>query len=105
MRLPNLSVFYEPPPVESVAITRAELGIRELATAFWCGQSIYKYLPQYDEVFPRIAREIPDCQFVFIGHQKGDAITSLFRERLDHAFATRGLERRRPLRDLAAPRR
>jgi len=92
VRLPNLSVFYEPPPVEQAAVTRDELGMRGSATAFWCGQSVYKYLPQFDEVFARIAREVPDSQFVFIGHHKGDAITALFRERLDRAFAARGLD-------------
>lgn len=91
VRLPNLSVSYEPPPIETVAVARAELGIRDSAVAFWCGQSIYKYLPRYDEVFPRIAREVPDSQFVFIGHQKGDAVTTLFRERLERAYARHGL--------------
>jgi protein O-GlcNAc transferase len=58
---------------------------------FWCGQSLYKYLPQYDGVFPRIAVAAPDCQFAFIQHPKGTNVTELFRRRLDRAFTAVGL--------------
>ena len=51
-----------------MSVTREELGLRPAATAYWCAQSLFKYLPQHDEVFPRIAREAGDCQFVFIRH-------------------------------------
>ena len=90
VRLPNLSFHYEPPEIAERAITRADIGLRAGATAFWCGQSLYKYLPQFDEVFPRIAREVGDCQFAFIGHPIAE-ITALFRQRLERAFAARGL--------------
>ncbi|MGB7258487.1 MAG: tetratricopeptide repeat protein [Pseudolabrys sp.] len=91
LRLPNLSIYYEPPPIVPVQINRAELGLRDGTTAFWCGQSIFKYLPQYDDVFPRIAREADDCQFAFIQYQGARAVTDLFRERLERAFAAHGL--------------
>ena len=55
VRLPNLSVYYEPVTTEAVALTRQELGLRADAPTFWCGQSLYKYLPQFDDVYPRIA--------------------------------------------------
>ena len=58
VRLPNLSIYYEPVVSEPVAVTRAELGLRPGATVFWSAQSLYKYLPQYDEVFVRIARRL-----------------------------------------------
>ena len=54
-------------------VTRAELGLRESATVFWSAQSLYKYLPQYDAVFARIARRAGDCQFVFLRHHGGPA--------------------------------
>src|SRR6185295_18992842 len=59
VRLPNIAFHYEPLALAPVTVTRAELGLRPDATAFWCAQSLFKYLPQYDEVFPRIAREAP----------------------------------------------
>ena len=55
VRLPNLSVYYEPVATEAVALTRHELGLHADAPMFWCGQSLYKYLPQFDDVYPRIA--------------------------------------------------
>jgi predicted O-linked N-acetylglucosamine transferase (SPINDLY family) len=60
-------------------------------TRFWCGQSLFKYLPQYDAVFPRIARELGDCQFVFIRHHAAACIADLFFERLERAFAAHDL--------------
>jgi protein O-GlcNAc transferase len=91
IRLPNLSVYYEAPQVSSVALARPELGLRRTGTAFWCGQSLFKYLPQFDQVFPRIALETPDCQFVFLAYNRGKRITDLFKERLTEAFAAYGL--------------
>jgi predicted O-linked N-acetylglucosamine transferase (SPINDLY family) len=86
IRLPNLGVYYEPVEVEPVPIDREQLGLRAGAVAYWCGQSLYKYLPQYDQVFPRIAREYRNCQFIFIEYRAGLEITELFRQRLHRAF-------------------
>jgi protein O-GlcNAc transferase len=91
VRLPNLSVYCEPTTPSPMPLRRVELGLREAATVFWCGQSLYKYLPQFDPVFPRIARGLDDCQFVFIGYTRGRWITDLFRARLERAFADCGL--------------
>jgi protein O-GlcNAc transferase len=92
VRLPNLSIYYEPPGVAPAAADRAALGLRPGATVFWCAQSLPKYLPQYDQVFPRIARDAGDCQFTFIEFPGGAQITGLFRERLERAFAAFGLK-------------
>ena len=89
--LPNIGFHYEPLKLSPVAVTREQLGLRPNATAYWCAQSLFKYLPQYDEVFPRIAREVGDCQFVFIRHF-GQRVTDLFKSRLERAFAAAGLQ-------------
>jgi protein O-GlcNAc transferase len=89
VRLPNLSVYYEPLDRRKVSLDRSDLGLRPTATVYWCGQSLFKYLPQLDQVFPRIAREAGECQFAFIRHQSGQ-ITDLFRKRLERAFAALG---------------
>ena len=91
VRLPNLSIFYEPVVVEPVSVTREELSLRPRATVFWSAQSLYKYLPQYDNVFVRIALAAGDCQFVFLRHFGGANITRIVRERLNRAFAAAGL--------------
>jgi len=45
-----------------------------------------KYLPQHDDVFPAIAKLVPNAQFVFIAWN--EALTKDFRRRLDRAFST-----------------
>ncbi len=90
--LPNLSIYYEPQNFAAVPLTREDLGLRSTATVFWSGQSLFKYLPQYDQVFARIAREAGDCQFFFIAF--GPHVTDRFRERLDRAFSAYGLDAR-----------
>ena len=89
--LPNLSIYYEPVDLRPVSLSRADLGLSSTATIYWSGQSLFKYLPQFDEVFPRIAREVGDCQFVFIQFQQGTYLNELFSQRLDKAFAAFGL--------------
>jgi protein O-GlcNAc transferase len=91
IRLPNLSVYCEPVEKPAVSIERDALGMRPSAFVYWCGQSLFKYLPQHDEVFPRIARAVGDCQFVFVEYPRSERVTELFRERLDRAFTVFGL--------------
>ncbi len=94
IRLPNLSIYYEPADVPSIRIDRAELGLRADAVVYWCCQSLPKYLPQFDCVFARIAAEVPDCQFTFIEFGGGKGVTDLFRARLQRAFDAVGLSAR-----------
>jgi protein O-GlcNAc transferase len=91
IRLPNLSVYCELLATKVGATGRSELGLRPSATIFWCGQSLFKYLPQFDCVFPRIAQKVRDCQFVFIHFPPGSHIKTLFCQRLDRAFREYGL--------------
>ena len=91
IRLPNLSIYYEPPEIAPVTISRTELRLRTRSVAYWCGQSLFKYLPQFDQVFPRIAREAGDCQFFFIEHAGAKQITDLFLTRLEAEFSAYGL--------------
>ena len=94
VRLPNLSIYYDEPAAPAVTLRREDLGLRAEATVYWCGQSLFKYLPQYDEVFPRIAREVGDCQFVFVQYQRGTHVGELFRERLEKSFTSYRHEKR-----------
>jgi protein O-GlcNAc transferase len=92
VRLPDLSIYYEPPDRQPIQLDRAELGLRADATLFWCGQSLFKYLPQFDQVFARIAREVGDCQFAFIRHGRGTVVDDVFLRRLERTFAAAGLK-------------
>jgi predicted O-linked N-acetylglucosamine transferase (SPINDLY family) len=90
--MPNLSIYYEPSEPSLPALDRSDFGMRRDATIYWSGQAIYKYLPQFDPVFPQIALAAGDCQFVFIQFAKSQAITDLLRSRMDQAFASVGLD-------------
>ena len=91
IRLPNLSIYYEPSHVPPIPVDRAQLGLRPEAVVYWCCQSPPKYLPQFDGVFARIAAEVPDSQFTFIEFGGGRGVTEIFRARLERAFKAAGL--------------
>ena len=93
VKLPNLSIHYTPLEVIPQPKTKAELGIKEQETLFWCCQSLYKYLPQHDDVFPQIANSVKNCKFVFIKHigDQSEQITTIFTKRLEKAFTESGL--------------
>jgi predicted O-linked N-acetylglucosamine transferase (SPINDLY family) len=91
IRLPNLSIYYEPKEVGIDRVDRSELGLRSSAIVYWCCQSLQKYLPQYDQVFARIARDVGDCQFTFIEFAGNRQINEIFKARLDRAFSDVGL--------------
>jgi predicted O-linked N-acetylglucosamine transferase (SPINDLY family) len=92
VRLPNLSIHYEPLDSTALEVNRSELGLRQDAVVYWCAQSLPKYLPQFDDVFVRIASNVGDCQFVFIEFAGGKSVTDLFRERLARSFDSVGLD-------------
>jgi protein O-GlcNAc transferase len=91
VRLPNLSIYYEPAEPSPLAVDRAEFGLRADAVVYWCCQSLPKYLPQFDGVFAKIAAEVADCQFTFIEFGGGKGVTEMFRARLARAFEAVGL--------------
>lgn len=92
VRLPNLGVAYVPPPVTPAAVARDKIGVRADAVAFWCCQLLPKYLPEFDTVFVRIARQVADAQFVFLAAQRGETAVERFRRRLVRAFTAEGLD-------------
>ncbi len=92
VRLPGLGVYLEPTEDEPEAVSRAELGLKDDAVVFWCAQSLPKYLPEYDDLFPRIAEALPAAQFVFIGLPKRSEAEERFLQRMEAAFARRGLD-------------
>jgi protein O-GlcNAc transferase len=87
IRLPYSSIYYVPLQFKPRPIEKSRLGIEKDQTMFWCCQSLYKYLPQYDIVYPRIADRTKRCRFVFIADPSSSAIASVFRLRLRDAFA------------------
>ncbi len=59
IRLPNLSFYYTPPEIQKLRVTRDSFpNLRPKSVLYHCFQSLYKHLPQHDEVFPRIAQQV-----------------------------------------------
>lgn len=95
VRLPNLGIAYVPPPIAPATVSRAAVGLHPDAVAFWCCQHLPKYLPEFDGVFARIARQVDNAQFVFIASPRGEEVTERFRRRLLRVFAAEGIDARR----------
>jgi protein O-GlcNAc transferase len=93
VRLPNLSIWYEPLPVVSASRTsRSRLGLREDSFVYACTQSLFKFLPRFDAVFPRIAQLVPKAQFLFLDHPVSSAATAIFKDRLSAQFQAYDLD-------------
>jgi predicted O-linked N-acetylglucosamine transferase (SPINDLY family) len=86
IRLPNLSIYYEPPDFLKLAASREEFSLHPKSVVYHCCQSVFKYLPQFDMVFPSIAQEVENCQFLFSSHRRSSLITEQFQSRIKNAF-------------------
>lgn len=92
IRVPNLGVYYPPPEIETNGGGRAELGLKEGAVLYLCLQSLFKYLPQHDELLPRIAQQVNNSQFVFMTGRQSKPVIDILRRRLAGAFSRYGLK-------------
>jgi predicted O-linked N-acetylglucosamine transferase (SPINDLY family) len=86
IRLPNLSVYYTSLEIPNACVNRDTFGLRSKSILYLCTHSLFTHLPQYDEVYPRIAQEVRDCQFLFISYPKSTLVTEQFRLRISQAF-------------------
>ena len=88
VRLPNLALFLTPTPLE-IGTQKFEFPAGRIL--FGCLQSIYKYLPQYDYVYPLIAKHVSQSLFVFLEADHLYA-SNIFKERLLKEFVLHGLD-------------
>jgi protein O-GlcNAc transferase len=87
IRLQHLGFCYLPFEVPYKEVSRKSFRLRETSTLYLCSHALFTYLPQYDDVFPLIAKQTGDCQFLFIAHQdEKSPVTVQFHERLKAAF-------------------
>ena len=89
--LPDLSIYYTPPEAIPSTLTRADLGLPADATLYLCIQSLFKYLPAYDFIYPTITQSVKNCHFVFLKSRASTAISEQFFQRLHRAFEQAGL--------------
>ena len=93
IQLPGVGLVYEPIDPPTKPKTREEFGIPPEAVVYISSQSLFKYLPSYDYVFPEIARAVPQAKFVFFLSAALDTwCIERFRNRLGSAFENAGLD-------------
>ncbi|GCA81660.1 UDP-glucose:protein N-beta-glucosyltransferase [Microcystis aeruginosa NIES-2521] len=90
IRLSNLGIAYPKPSLPPQRKTRLEMGLAEDKIIYLNCQSLFKYLPENDDIFPRIARQVPHSHFIFICH-RSEFVTHCFQSRLSQAFDKYGL--------------
>ncbi len=96
IRLPNLSICYDPLPVAGAAtITRAEYGIKDEATIFLSSQTQHKYRPEYDAILAQIIRETGNAVLLLV-----NAPEPLV-QRIGNAMEAQGVDPARCLRNTA----
>ncbi len=92
IRLPNLAISFSNPKLPQPLKSRKELNLPEDNIIYWNCQSLFKYLPQYDYLFPAIASQIKEkCKFIFIKFPLSDFVNQQFTKRLKKAFNQYGL--------------
>jgi predicted O-linked N-acetylglucosamine transferase (SPINDLY family) len=87
VRLPNLGFSYPRVTMPEVTKTRADFGLPEHKILFLSCQTLCKYLPQYDYLFPRIAMAVPQSCFVFLANPS-PVVTQILQRRLARVFAS-----------------
>ena len=76
--------------IETV-LNRADFNLPDNKLIYLCSQSLWKYLPQYDYIWPEIAQKVDNSLFVFFRHMS-KGITLKFQERIAKAFDKYGLD-------------
>lgn len=89
--LPGIASCYPRPMLPTAMPRRENFGLPADAVVYLSPQFLYKYLPQYDVLFPRIAKRVPNACFAFIGHHSSPHLTRRLLLRLAQAFAREGL--------------
>ena len=86
IRLPNIGFAISPPISPEKTKSRADFQLNKEDIVYLCCQSLFKYLPQHDYIFPSIAKENKLFKFVFIDCYLGPKITETFKRRIAKAF-------------------
>jgi predicted O-linked N-acetylglucosamine transferase (SPINDLY family) len=85
VRLPNLALAFKKPEIPQDGKNRQAFGMSANDFVFLTSQSLFKYLPQFDDIYPRIASTVGNAKFVFISNPS-EGVTRRFRKRLEKAF-------------------
>ena len=97
VRLPNLALYLTPPAPKE--IEKLNFGLPKFHVLYGCLQSILKYHPQYDFIYPQIAKMIPEALFVFLEGEVAYA-TTILKQRLEAEFSLQGIDYEKHVRIL-----
>ena len=90
VRLPNLASSYPFPEIEKAQIPPSAIRSGD-ELVYLNLQSLFKLLPQHDDIYPRIAMQVSHSRFWFIGGNP-ESITEHFQNRLRKAFSAHGMD-------------
>jgi predicted O-linked N-acetylglucosamine transferase (SPINDLY family) len=89
--LPNLGICVPKPTFPPQPKNRSYFNLNQDAIVYLSCQSLFKYLPQYDYIFPIIVQQVPQAKFVFIEFPISSFVNQQFKKRLKKAFANYAL--------------
>lgn len=92
IRLPNLGICIPQPSLPDLVKTNSDFSLPENKILYLSCQMTAKYLPQYDVIFPEIAKLVPNAYFVFFEAYESKKITEKFKQRLNNIFSSYNLE-------------
>ncbi|OQS07926.1 TPR repeat-containing protein [Thraustotheca clavata] len=90
--LSGLGIWYDPPPIPTVLGHRKDYGLQENWTIYLCAQSVFKLLPDFDQVLGSILSSDPNGHLVFV-EARQRAWTLQFQDRLKRSFPISILQR------------
>lgn len=90
IRLPHIGIYYEKPSVPDPVYSREVYHLPTEVCIYLSCQSLFKYLPHYDFLYPAIAQACPHARFLFVSHYS-QQVSDQFQRRLDKAFQSYGI--------------
>ncbi|MFZ9737941.1 MAG: glycosyltransferase, partial [Prochlorotrichaceae cyanobacterium] len=88
VHLPNISWSYPQVGLPEQQTKRSDFQLPETRILYFSCQSLFKYLPQHDYIYPAIAQRVPQAYFLFLSILE---VAPIFWSRLQKAFAAVGV--------------
>lgn len=91
IKLPNLGCCYTRICIDRDTPDLNVFGIDSYSPLLLCPGTPFKYAPQYDWIFPKIARSLGACKLVFFSYHVIE-MSEVLKQRLKFAFSSAGLD-------------
>ena len=87
--LPGLGIIYEPQSLAEKTknkLSHQDFNLSQDSIIYVSCQSIFKYYPKFDTIFPTIAAQVKQARFIFFEWQGHRNISDIFKKRLEQVF-------------------